>query len=128
MVRIKSLFSLLMIAVCVSLFAPQAEAHSVFKKYLASKYPNMKVNCNACHVPKEKKEVRNSFGQIYSKVMGIENLSETFKSKSGAEKKEYEEKVMLPAFEKAFAKVQKMTYNDMVEAGLIDGIDPPEDK
>ena len=127
MIRLKSVLCLLFVAVCLSAVSSEAQAHNAFKKFLASKYPNKKINCVACHVDKQPKTVRNSFGQIYTKLMGVEDMSATFKSKKGGEKKVYETEVMLPAFEKAYEKVKKMTYNDMVEAGLIEGIESEEE-
>ena len=128
MIRVKYVFSILLVTACLFAVSSEAQAHNAFKKYLSSKYPKMKINCNACHVAKQPKTTRNAFGNIYSKVMGIEDLSATFKSKKGAEKKAYENDVMVPAFEKAYEKVKKMTYHDMVEAGLIPGVEPKEDK
>lgn len=127
MIRVKHVFPLLLAIGCIFAMSSQAQAHNAFKKFLAEKYPKMKINCNACHVNKQPKTTRNAFGQIYTKLMGVENMSATFKEKKGAEKKDYEQKVMLPAFEKAYEKVKKMTYDDMVKAGLIEGAEKKEE-
>ncbi|MEL7498779.1 MAG: hypothetical protein AAFN77_14315 [Planctomycetota bacterium] len=125
-IRVKTLLSLLLVAACCFVFSSEAQAHNAFKKFISSKYPKLKINCNACHVEKQPKTTRNAFGKIYTKLMGVENMSATLKSKKGAEKKEYEKDVMLPAFEKAYEKVKKMTYEEMLEAGLIEGVEPAE--
>ena len=109
----------------VSAFAtPSAEAHAVFKKYLSEKMPDKKFNCNVCHVPKQNKNVRNSYGQLFIKVMNKPTLTKDWKSKSGDAKKAYEKDVMLPAFDKAYTKISKMTFADLLENELIDGVKP----
>lgn len=101
-----------------------AEAHSGFKKYLSEKMPNKKLTCNVCHVPGQKKNVRNSYGQLFTKVMNKPNLTKDWKSKSGDEKKSYEKEVMVVEFAKAYEKISKMTFADLIENDLIDGVKP----
>lgn len=101
----------------------QSQAHSVFKKIMDQKYADMKINCNACHVEGEEKTERNLFGKLFFREMESENLTQNWKEKKGKEKREYEQEVMTPAFEKALAKVAAMTYDDMVKSGLIDGME-----
>lgn len=105
-----------------------AEAHTIFKKEMDKKYPTMKVTCNACHVDKQPKTERNSFGKLFYKEFEKEELTKNWKAKKGADKKDYEAKVMIPAFEKALAKVSAMTYDDIIKAGMVDGIDDPAKK
>jgi hypothetical protein len=59
---------------------------------------------------------------LFYKQFESEELTKNWKSKKGADKKDYETKVMIPAFKKATDKVLAMTVEDMVKAGLIDGI------
>ena len=101
-----------------------AEAHSGFKKYLSEKMPNKKLTCNVCHVPGQKKNVRNSYGQLFTKVMNKPNLTKDLKSKSGDEKKSYEKEVMVVEFGKAYEKISKMTFADLIKNDLINGVKP----
>lgn len=126
--RGKSLLCMLVALVCAFVFSTPASAHNVFKKQLEAKYPNMKISCNVCHVDKEKKSVRNEYGKLLMKTFDSKTLTEDFKAKKGAERKEFEAKVMIPEFNKAFEKVQKMTFDDLAKAGLIGGITKPDDK
>lgn len=126
MIRCKIVLPLLFAFVFVLGISSEAQANPVFKKWLAAKYPKMKINCNTCHVDKQPKKVRNVFGQMYTKMIGIEDLTATYKSKKGADKKEYEEKILKPAFDKAYEKMKKLTYDDMIKAGLIPGVEKAE--
>jgi hypothetical protein len=101
----------------------QSQAHSVFKKIMDQKYAEMKINCNACHVEGEDKTERNLFGKLFYREMESENLTQTWKEKKGKEKRDYEQEVMTPVFEKALAKVAGMTYDEMVKSGLMEGIE-----
>ena len=119
----------MLVAVCCTfVFSSPASAHNAFKKQLEAKYPNMKVTCLVCHVDKEKKTVRNNYGKLLTKTFSSQTLSADLKAKSGAEKKEFEAKVMIPEFNKAMAKIQAMTFDDLAKAGLIAGINVKEDE
>ena len=98
------------------------EAHAAFKKYLSAKMPNKKLTCNLCHVPQQKKTVRNSYGQLFTKVMNKPNLTKDWKSKTGDAKKTYEKDVMVKEFDKAYKKISKMTFADLLKNDLIDGV------
>ena len=102
-----------------------AQAHDVFKKEMDKKFPTMKVTCNACHVDKKPKTERTAFGKLFQKEMAAEELTKNLKTKKGTEKTDYQQKVMIPAFEKAFAKVSVMTYEEIIKAGMVDGISEP---
>jgi len=117
--------SFIVTGVLLAIFAfatPSAEAHLAFKKYLSSKMPNKKLTCNLCHVPQQKKTVRNSYGQLFTKVMNKPNLTKDWKSKTGDEKKTYEKDVMVKEFAKAYGKISKMTFADLLKNDLIDGV------
>ncbi len=121
----KTVIGMLVAVGATILMTSPSMAHSTFKKEMAKKYPEKKVSCNACHVEKKPKTERNSFGNLFHKQFADLELSKNFKAKKGAEKKEYEAKVMIPAFEKAFKNVSAMTYDDIIKAGLVPGIDIP---
>ena len=110
---------------CVLAFSTTASAHKIFKDKLSEKYPNVKISCNACHVKGEKKSVRNNYGKLFFKTFENKKLTAEMPDDRD-EKKEYAEKVMIPEFEKAFEKIKVMTFNDLVEAGVIPGITVPE--
>jgi len=120
-------FCLLMLAGCMLLFCGDAQAHSVFKKQMAAKYPNKKISCNTCHVEKQPKTERNAYGKLFHKTFESKTLTADFKAKgSRAEKKAFETEVMAVEFDKAFEKVKAMTVHDLIEAGVIEGITEKE--
>ncbi|MFK7769656.1 MAG: hypothetical protein AB8B55_20775 [Mariniblastus sp.] len=123
--RGKSLLCMMLAIGCALAFNSTASAHKVFKDKLSAKYPNLKVSCNACHVKGEKKSVRNNYGKLFFKTFENKKLTAEM-PKDRDEKKEYTEKVMAPEFEKAFEKIKAMTFADLMEAGVIDGITKPE--
>lgn len=108
-------------------------AHTTFKKELGKKYPTMKISCAACHVDKKPKTQRNDFGKLFAKELKSKNISATFKSLKGDEKKKYEKEVMIPAFAAALKKVQKMknkegkTYDALIKSGAMPGITKKEE-
>ena len=123
MIRPSHIVAGLILTILASVSSP-VEAHSGFKKYLSKKVPNKKLTCNVCHVPGPKKSVRNSYGQLFTKVMNKPNLTKDWKAKSGTEKKMYEKEVMVVEFAKAYEKISKMTFADLIENDLIDGVKP----
>lgn len=127
MIRGKSLLCALLMLICALAFTVPASAHSVFKKKMAEKYPNKKVSCTACHDAKDKK-IRNNYGKLLQKQFASKTLTADMKSKKGKEKKDFENEVMIPEFEKAYTKVKAMTVHDLIEAGFFEGIDDPEKK
>ena len=126
MVSMKNIVTLLVAVCCVCAFSNSANAHSAFKKALAAKYPGKKISCDACHVKGEKKSVRNTLGKLYYNQFKDKKLTETHKSKSGAEKKAFETEVMVPEFKKAMEAVDKMTVADLIKAGVFGGITEEE--
>ncbi len=123
--RGKSLLCMMLAMGCVMAFSTTASAHKIFKDKLSEKYPNVKISCNACHVKGEKKSVRNNYGKLFFKTFENKKLTAEMPDDRD-EKKEYAKKVMIPEFEKAFEKIKVMTFNDLVEAGVIPGITVPE--
>ena len=122
----KSLF-FLTIAGCI-LLGGEAQAHSVFKKRMQALYPNKKVSCNTCHVDKKPKTERNPYGKLFHKTFESKTLSADVKLKKGAEKKAFETEVLAVEFDKAYEKVKAMTFHDLIEAGVIEGITEKEEK
>lgn len=115
------------IACCfVVTMATCADAHVAFKKALSTKYPEMKITCNACHVEKKPKTERNKFGKLFAKELKDKKITETFKGKEAEERKKYAKEVMMPEFIKALDKIkktkpkdQKLTYDELIKAGEI---------
>lgn len=133
--RGKSLLSLLLLMVCALAFTVPVSAHSVFKKNFSAKYPGKKVSCNACHLTTDEKKAmddldpndkkpRNNYGKLIQSQFESKTLSADRAAKAKLQdKKDFETEVMLPEFEKAFAKVKAMTVHDLIEAGFFEGID-----
>ena len=122
----KSLCFLVMVS-CV-LFCAEAQAHSIFKKRLQAQYPNKKISCNTCHVDKKPKSERNLYGKLFHKTFESKTLTADHKAKKGPERKAFETEVLAVEFDKAFEKVKAMTFHDLVEAGVIDGITEKEEE
>ena len=78
-----------------------------------------------CHVKGEKKDVRNDYGKLFIKVMDKPTLTEDWKALAGDEKKTYEADVMTPAFEGAYNKLSKMTFADLINHNMIEGVKGP---
>ena len=115
--RGKSLFCALLVVVCTLVFTVPASAHSVFKKQLAAKYPDRSISCNTCHG--KKKSDRNVYGRLLMSQFDSKSLTADFKSKKGADKKAFENEVMIPEFLSAFDKVQAMTLAEAIEAAEL---------
>lgn len=117
------------VACCFNATSP---AHMAFRNRLQEKYPGMKATCYACHVKRQPKTVRNEFGKLFAKQIKVTNpnLTKVWKSKKGQEKKDYEKAIMVPAFDKALAKVKKLEndkqeiYDVLIKTGKIPGIKP----
>ncbi len=123
----KYVLSIAMVLGFFLLAGSPAMAHNAFKKEMAKKYPTMKVTCNACHVDKKPKTERNMFGKLFHKQFADKELTKNWKAKKGAEKKEFETKVMVPAFTKALEKVSAMTYAEIIKEGMVAGIEAKEE-
>lgn len=80
-----------------------------------------------CHVPKQGKEIRNEFGELFFQELKDQDLSARWDSVKGADRKKLETDVMAPAFLKALEKVvekenaDKEKYADLIPAAKIAG-------
>ena len=122
----KYLCGLMMFCGFAVMICSTADGHNIFKKEFSKKYPEKKISCTACHVDKKPKTERNEFGKLFHKQFTDQELTKNWKTKKGAEKKDYEATVMIPAFQKALKNVTSMTYDDIIKAGLVSGIDDPQ--
>jgi hypothetical protein len=104
------------------------EAHTVFKKFISTKYTNLQVKCEACHIKGKDKEIRNEFGELFYKQLKSQELTKKWKSLKGKEKQAYEKEVMVPAFEKALEEVKKQknakeqVYGELIAKGEIENM------
>lgn len=104
------------------------EAHTIFKKFISTKYTNLQVKCEACHIKGKDKEIRNEFGDLFYKQLKDQELTKKWKSLKGKEKQAYEKEVMTPAFEKALEAVKKQKnskdqlYGDLIAKGEIENM------
>ena len=119
--RGKSFFCALLAIVCILVFTVPASAHSVFKKQLTAKYPDRKISCTTCHgkETEESKKPRNVYGRLLRSQFDSKTLTADFKTKKGADKKTFENEVMIPEFMSAFDKVQAMTLAEAIEAAEL---------
>lgn len=118
----------------VGLMSEAAHGHTAFKKHFEKKYGNLKVKCDACHVPDEPKNVRNEFGKLFYKQLKDKDLTAQWREiEDRKEKKAFERDVMTPAFDKALEAVKKMenadgeNYGELIAAGKIPLIAIKED-
>jgi hypothetical protein len=106
---------------------PPVVAHGIFKKTLEKKYEGLRITCNMCHVPKEGKEIRNEFGQMFYEELKELDLSAQWNAVKGAERKALENDVMAPAILEALEKIvekenaEGKKYGELLPAGLIAG-------
>lgn len=106
----------------------KSEAHTIFKKFISTKYTNLQVKCEACHLKGKDKEIRNEFGELFYKQLKDQELTKKWKSLKGNEKRKYEKEVMIPAFEKALEEVKKQKnakdqiYGDLIAKGEIENM------
>jgi len=126
------LFISLLVLGCVILAPTSVKAHSEFKKMFEKEYSSLKVACEACHVKKQKKDVRNEFGIAIHKSVEAENFSEKLKAFSDKdEKKKYMEETVLPAITKSMKKVIEdgkdesgAKWSDLIKDGKLPGTKP----
>ncbi len=102
-------------------------AHTVFKKEMQKKYPEVIFKCEACHVKGKPKTERNEFGELFYKQTKDQKLTEAWDKLKGAAKKKYENETMVPSFTKALDEIKKMkkegaeeTYDDLIKALKIE--------
>lgn len=91
-------------------------------------FPKKKISCNACHVEKKPKTERGAYGKLFSKTFESKTLTADWKALKGAEKKAFEKEKLGPEFDKAYEKIKAMTFQDLVEAGVIAGITEKEEE
>lgn len=106
----------------LSSWCATATAHTVFKKELQKKYPEVIFKCEACHVKGKPKTERNEFGELFYKQTKDQKLTEAWDKLKGAAKKKYENETMVPAFNKALDEVKKLkkeggeeTYDELIK-------------
>lgn len=102
-----------------------SHGHTVFKKFLQSKYKNLQIKCEGCHIKGKPKTDRNPFGELFHQQLKDQNLTQQWESLKGEEKRAFEKETMTPAFEKALAAVkelkndQNQAYGDLIASGAI---------
>ena len=135
----KSFYGFLVVAIMAGIFASPASAISQFKTPFKKKYAEkhksegfqkavQKASCNACHVKKAPKKVRNEYGELLAKLIpGDANKRyKDAKKKSPEDGKKEMEKILLEldkAFEKAAeTKTEKgkgPKYGEIIKSGKL---------
>ena len=124
--------SLLSVACC-----SHANALPPFKKAFAAKYTDKdknpeyfnlvkKTGCDVCHVKKEKKDIKNAYGQQLAKLIKGD-VAKRMKEAAAIspEAKEKEMKVILEELDKAFDKVavlenkEKVKWGELIKQGKL---------
>lgn len=121
-----SLATVLVSWICTGGAAPPVAAHTEFKKELSRQYPGLTIKCELCHVKgKEKTEV-NDFGRLFTDELAGQELTKQWDALKGAERKKFEKETLLPAFQKAHARIKALendegkTWHDLLDAGAME--------
>ncbi len=122
--RVIALFTC--VALALGVIFSQASGHTIFKKQMQKKFENLVVKCEACHVKKEPKTVRNAFGELFFQELKDDNLTAQWEQLKGLEKKKFETEVMAPRFDKILEEIKERTnkegekYGDILAAGKLE--------
>ena len=120
------LFVLIGIA-CLFLSLPGAvlRAHDVYKEPLEIRYGLKTVSCKTCHPDSKDRSVQNKFGQYFADEFKGQDVSKKYEAAqaAGEEQQKAYELEMVASFNKALLVVEKkkLTFADMIKAGLLNG-------
>lgn len=107
-------------------------AHDAFKDPMAKRYGLKSVSCKACHPNNKDKSIHNKFGIYYLNALKGKELTKKFKEAEakGEEAVKAYEPEMVKHFVEAMKAVEKekLTLEDMLKAGLINGTRPEKQK
>lgn len=119
-----------LVLVFILMVAVQATvvAHDAFKDPMAERYGLKSVSCKACHPNNKDKSIHNKFGIYYVNALKGKEISKKFKEAEakGEEAVKAYEPEMVKHFIEAMKTVEKekLTFEDMLKAGLINGTRP----
>lgn len=118
------------LAICLTLtglfvFLNSAAAHDAFKEPLEERYGLKTVSCKTCHPNNKDRSIHNDFGKLFLAELKGKEITRKFKEAEAVGEdavKEYE-KEMVKHFLEALKVVEKkkMTFEDLMKAGLING-------
>ena len=100
-------------------------AHDAFKDPMEERYGLKTVSCKTCHPDNKDRSIHNQFGKYLEEALKGKEITKKFKeaeAKGEEAVKEYE-KEMVVHFVEALKVVEKkkMTFEDMIKAGLLNG-------
>ena len=113
--------------VIFSLFlSSQLPAHDCFKEPMEQKYGLKTVSCKTCHPNNKDRSIHNEFGKLFEEALKGKDISKKFKeaeAKGDEAVAEYE-KEMVVHFMEALKVVEKrkMSFEDLIKAGLLNGV------
>ncbi|HMP79562.1 MAG TPA: hypothetical protein PKD54_08930 [Pirellulaceae bacterium] len=122
----RSLGLVVILMTAMGLVWSQASGHTIFKKQIQKKYEHLVVKCEACHVKKEPKTVRNAFGELFYQEMKDENFTEQWEKLKGLDRKKFETEVMAPKFDEILEEIKERTnkegdkYGDLLTAAKLE--------
>ena len=115
-----SVFSLFL-----SLPGAMLRAHDVYKEPLEVRYGLKTVSCKTCHPDSKDRSVQNKFGQYFADEFKGQDVSKKYEAAqaAGEEQTKAYEVEMVALFNKALLVVEKkrMTFSDLIKAGLLNG-------
>ena len=101
------------------------QAHDVYKEPLEERYGLKTVSCKTCHPNSKDRSIQNTFGQYFAdefKGREISKKYEAAKALGEEQQKAYEDE-MVASFKEVLIIVEKkkMTFADLIKAGLLNG-------
>ncbi len=100
-------------------------AHDVYKEPLEVRYGLKTVSCKTCHPNSKDRSIHNTFGQYFADEFKGQEISKKYEAakEAGEEQQKAYEAEMVVSFNEALKVVEKkkMTFADLIKAGLLNG-------
>ncbi|MCH2183447.1 MAG: hypothetical protein MK108_15720 [Mariniblastus sp.] len=100
-------------------------AHDVYKEPLEVRYGLKTVSCKTCHPNSKDRSIHNAFGQYFADEFKGQEISKKYEAaqEAGEEQQKAYEEQMVISFNEVLKVVEKkkMTFEDLIKAGLLNG-------
>jgi len=107
-------------------------AHDVYKEPLEVRYGLKTVSCKTCHPNTKDRSIHNVFGQYFADEFKGQEITKKYEAAqaAGEEQQKAYEVQMVASFNEVLLVVEKkkMTFEDLIKAGLLNGIRLEEKK
>ena len=121
-------FTLLFASLALICNTVPVSAHDAFQDPMKERYGLKSVSCKACHPDNKDKSIHNKFGLYYVEALKGKDITKKFKEAEA--KGEDAVKAYEPEMAKLFVEAmkvvekEKMTFEDFLKAGLLNGTRP----